>query len=1516
MADTRVKIVDLQVNVQQAVEAMAQYNQRIDEAREKQKQLKNELKNGTISQQQYQKAMAYSRISVRANQDAVNTLNKQVQNQIRYNREQVGSLNQLKAQLQAATTQYNALSQAERNSEKGDKLRAQISNLKTEIKGASASVTEFYSKVGRPNTALAGINSLTAKFKQFAVMTGSMVLGGGLMAFSKQVVTTTRNFEDGMAHVQSIVNGSKKDFDSLRDKAIELGEKYRYTAIQAAQSEEMLARNGLNAKETVAAVGQTLQFAQANAIDLADAADIMTNTLNASGLRKAAKTQEELAYNLQRVSDVMSRTAATSATNVTDLGEAMVNALPIAKTLGATIEDTSAQLATLADNGVKGAYAGTQMRMILNGLANQTKAQKQTLAQLGVTINESTIRADGLTGTFEKLRDAGVLKLSNRMQVLGNIFGKRVAPAAIQLIENVDRTKKHLDDLNGAMDETNAKGQKVGTTARMFGQSYSSMGVAIDALKSAWEHFQIMLGDSQMGGLTNVVGTLHDAVIWVADNIPTVVNIVKAAIAGITFTKLAASAKASFMSMRSSAVANAESATRAVNASKESELRLDSIIQQKQALLDKERASSSVTNANKIKLVESQLASYKQQKSIQTAQTQKLQAEEVTQWNRAQALTTGNVWKAGFAAAGIAARSFVLTCKSVFKGFIVTALISLAFEALMKLYDAFNSGQGILGRFGTWVKTKVGASFQIVLGVIKSFIGVLQALDKKFAVTGKVAAVFGIQFAVIGGIIKSVWSIIKWWAKNVTTAFNGVGAVAYRVGTIIKDVFTFQWGNIGGDFRNLMGTVAGVGKSFTMNAKSFASEIKKNVTQAVTDIKEASSRASKSYIQSTPTRRSSGGSGSTSLGKRAPAPTPQEEPITLPEAGGAGGGKSGSKSSSKSNASALQREQEKEQKDREKASEKEQKALDEAEKAELDLLRDTMEKRRMALEQQYDSEIRQLRSRLENERNLTEKARDAINRTIIAKEEKKQQELAKLSDEEVKNEIARQEKLNEARLAVLKKGSEDEIRLQTQNIELKRVQDQRNLDDEEDNAAENSRMKVQNAQNEVNSANQIVSNLQNEGKGAGNEDYDAAVKAAEEANKKLADAEAERLATKQYYDNMRATIDEKARQDTLKAEEEFQQTLNDIRIKAMEDQLAQTKLNYSALQDSAHADYEAFVEIHESKAGFAQTFREKESNESEQEYQQSLDAAYQSYQEQLANDQQYQDEKAQLKQDADNADLEREKEVQDEQAAIQQLGLDVTTQNQLDQLQQQQDIDEQKYNNILSQGQLENETREEYDARVTEAKAATEKDREAINSAETKNEQAKLTALRSVGSGIIDLLNAVGDENSAAAKIAKVITLAQIAIDTGKALAAGIASASSLPYPANLAAIATTVATILANVATAISTVKSAHFAQGGKVNGGGSDTSDSVPAMLSNGEYVMTAKATRLFEPLLAAMNGIGAGVPIQANNSYREVQNTDAMTEGFAQAVKEMPQPVVSVQEITDTQERVKTIQNLDNI
>lgn len=260
-----------------------------------------------------------------------------------------------------------------------------------------------------------------------------------------------------------------------------------------------------------------------------------------------------------------------------------------------------------------------------------------------------------------------------------------------------------------------------------------------------------------------------------------------------------------------------------------------------------------------------------------------------------------------------------------------------------------------------------------------------------------------------------------------------------------------------------------------------------------------------------------------------------------------------------------------------------------------------------------------------------------------------------------------------------------------------------------------------------------------------------------------------------------------------------------------------------------------------------------------------------------------------------------------------QRGLEEMDEHQAELLTKQEEAAAAELEALIARGQLATQTTEEYEAEVIAAKQKSAEAQKKTNDVIIKNEQAKAQAMKTITGGLTQLLDTLGESNSAFAKMSKIITLAQIAIDTGKALSAGIASASSMPFPANLAAIATTVATILANVATAISTVKSAKFAEGGKVTGPGTGTSDSIPAMLSNGEFVMTAAATKMFEPLLMTMNNIGRGVPMQVLNSSQSINQAEMLTDSFESAAREI-KPVVSVVEITEAQDRVEMIENLD--
>lgn len=1435
MADTRVKIVDIQVNITSAAQALALYGQAIDAAKEKQKQLKQELKDGKITQEQYQAAMAYSRTEVKANQNAARDLTNQVQRQITMVKAQEGSIKQLKAELAQATTQYQNMSRAERESSSGTQLKAHIASLKTEIASASAETSAFYKNMGNPSQAVQGLNNLKGKAADLVKQMAMMATGGGIVALGKNLIETTRNFEDGMARVQAVTNATQAEFQMMEQEALKWGSTTRYTATEAANSLENLTRNGLSATQATAALGPTLQLAQANTIGLAEAADITTNVMNGFGLE---------VKDMGRVNDVLSSTAAHSATNISLLAEAEKNAAPFGHSLGQSIEEVNAALGVLADVGIKGSDAGTAIRMVLMGLASPTAKQQKAFKQLGIDISESSLRSEGLTKTLEKLRDSGVMKAANSAELLGNIFGRRVAPQAMALLNNIDGLKAKLDILNNSQ----------GTAARMFEQSYSNMSNSIYGIQSAWEHLLISIGQAADNPLVAVTEAIRKGVLWISSNLATVGKVVMDVIAGISFAKLVSSARTAYTEITTSAYSSAQNASMAVRTSQAKEQTLRRETATLTAQLENNKTAVNKMSAEQQKLIETQLAAKKQQLAIQTANTQKLQATEVTKWNQVQAITSGNAWTKGMAVAGIAARGFVMTCKTAFKGFIVTAILSLAFEALMSLYDAFAHGTGYLAPFANWVKGTFTKVWTALVNVFHSVINVFKLFAARIDITGRAARAFAVTVAVVGAAFKSMMEIGKFAITTIVSYFKMLGNVAKGAGAILADVFTLNWGNIKNDFANLAKSVANFGKGVANKFANMSNIIKNNTKEAANAINSADKKYNKEHnarVSGTVSEIKSQGNSNQatttktkvqSKKKQAPQkPKPQKpdkENDNTPTPPASVDDKALKKQKSAADKAAREREQQ---------AKKEQEVLKAAHDAMLATMEDTIEKRRIQIETQYNDEINKLKSRLATERNLTATARDAINETIKYKEIKKNQELEKLSDENIKQEVARQQKYIDARLSVVQKGSAEELALKKQKIEEEAKLSLNNLKNDSKTGTIDATEKRDNARNEMNAAKAKLDSDKANGADADTiakdqEAYNANVAAYQAMQEALTNITAQ-------YEQERIDIEAKARQQKAQAELEFAQQQEADRQQVFANRLAELQMEGEQLT----------------------------------ELQQNLNT----------------------------------------------LGLDVQTQNERDQLEVQQQAAQEKLDYLQQFQQQEGESEDEYTQRLadvgmtrldvetqnTEARKNLADVSAQINQGEIKNEEAKQKAFQSVGTSMINMLDTLGESNSAFAKMSKIITLAQIAIDTGKALSAGIASASSLPYPANLAAIATTVATVLANVATAISTVKSAKFAEGGKVIGPGTGTSDSINAQLSNGEYVMTAKATRMFEPMLAAMNAIGSGVPIASSRNFSVVQNTQDMTDSFTEAAQEI-KPVVSVVEITDAQKRVETIQNIDNV
>lgn len=205
------------------------------------------------------------------------------------------------------------------------------------------------------------------------------------------------------------------------------------------------------------------------------------------------------------------------------------------------------------------------------------------------------------------------------------------------------------------------------------------------------------------------------------------------------------------------------------------------------------------------------------------------------------------------------------------------------------------------------------------------------------------------------------------------------------------------------------------------------------------------------------------------------------------------------------------------------------------------------------------------------------------------------------------------------------------------------------------------------------------------------------------------------------------------------------------------------------------------------------------------------------------------------------------------------------------------------------------------------AKERREKQKEADDAsvkatAKTVQQEALNTSVSvsTLLSATADMIQAFDDKSEESAAAQKALALGVIAINTGKALAAGIAGATEAAASTGPAApftliayIAEMTAVIAANIASAVKVVKGAKFATGGIVPGT-SYTGDLVSARLNSGEMVLNKQQqTRLFE---IANTGTTSSVAV--------------MTEAFATAVSQLPAPVLQYTEFEQFTDDVRAV------
>ena len=236
---------------------------------------------------------------------------------------------------------------------------------------------------------------------------------------------------------------------------------------------------------------------------------------------------------------------------------------------------------------------------------------------------------------------------------------------------------------------------------------------------------------------------------------------------------------------------------------------------------------------------------------------------------------------------------------------------------------------------------------------------------------------------------------------------------------------------------------------------------------------------------------------------------------------------------------------------------------------------------------------------------------------------------------------------------------------------------------------------------------------------------------------------------------------------------------------------------------------------------------------------------------------------------------------------------------------------------IDSMYQLQGESDAEFYNRKLQAQIAYKEEKKKQDDEEVALERAKVSAIASITGSLSSILETTAGNNKKRLKAAKVLALAEVTMNQGLAIAKATQAAAGFLPPLNVIMMASSGASAMAAIAPAIQAVKSVKFARGGYVSGAGTSTSDSIPAMLSNGEFVVNAKATSMFPDLLETINNLGLGIaaPARAETVVQRRQEIDSR-DSLIKAIESMPNPVVSVEEIDRTGKKVKAVENLSRL
>ena len=382
---------------------------------------------------------------------------------------------------------------------------AKLAAMENQLRGVEKALKD----VGRENSWAGKMDKLGDTFKSGgeklramgdAMKPVSTALTAGFALSTKKAI----DFESQMNTTKSLLADTIPTADELNSTTQKLGEsskgwakQYGISTSSINEGMQEIIKKGFDANQTIAAMPAILDAAKASGDDFNVVMNASTNILRQFGLE---------AKDTNRVTDSLTYVANKTSAGFSDMGLAMEYIGPVAHSLGMSIEETSAAIGLLSDNGIAGEKAGTALRGALSKLLKPSKSNAAAMKELGFTVEEFQSGALKLPDIIDRIKESTKgWTDAEKSSAIARAFGVEAQTGMNALINQGGDALRKL-----TKETENARGY----TKKLADELSKSSKNGVERFKSSLEVLQINIGQKLLPLLTPLLEKANEFIEW------------------------------------------------------------------------------------------------------------------------------------------------------------------------------------------------------------------------------------------------------------------------------------------------------------------------------------------------------------------------------------------------------------------------------------------------------------------------------------------------------------------------------------------------------------------------------------------------------------------------------------------------------------------------------------------------------------------------------------------------------------------------------------------------------------------------------------------------------------------------------------------------------------------------------------------------------------------------------------------------------------------------------------------